>query len=266
MGVYCHGWLQRVRHEKRRRSLDAALAREPVRVQYSGHGYGRKPRSIQYGRFCPHPAGLRSRPVRQELAATASMRNCAISKFRSVRPRPFREFLPDLMNSEIPPFTRREFGELAPFICASNYPTNALGKADQALAYKAWRFCEQMIEHRAASFGRDRRKACHLDASHPVPANREARWSWSTPPQRYHAVRNRRSPPRRHIGPAGRASYFSLDSSLSRRAAISRCIVRRSLAEKPAAMSLIQGACNSIAESKARCPFSVKTTSLARRW
>jgi len=26
-------------------------------------------------RFCPHPAGLRSRPVRQELGATASVRD-----------------------------------------------------------------------------------------------------------------------------------------------------------------------------------------------
>ena len=68
-----NSWLQRVRHEKHRRSPTARLAKEPARVQYSACGYGRKPRSIQHGRFCPHPAGLRSRPVRQELGATASV-------------------------------------------------------------------------------------------------------------------------------------------------------------------------------------------------
>jgi hypothetical protein len=70
-----NSWLQRVRHEKHRRPPTAGLAKEPARVQYSGCGYGRKPRSIQHGRFCPHPAGLRSRPVRQELGATASVRD-----------------------------------------------------------------------------------------------------------------------------------------------------------------------------------------------
>lgn len=53
----------RVRHEKDRRSPSVALASEPARVQYSGCSHGRKSRSIQHGRFCPHPAGLRSRPV-----------------------------------------------------------------------------------------------------------------------------------------------------------------------------------------------------------
>src|SRR5882757_3975676 len=72
ISVHCHSWLQRVRHEKHRRSPTAGLAKEPARVQYSGCGYGRKPGSIQHGRFCPHPAGLRSRPVRQELGATTS--------------------------------------------------------------------------------------------------------------------------------------------------------------------------------------------------
>jgi hypothetical protein len=71
--VHCHSWLQRVRHEKHRRSPTAGLAKEPARVQYSGCAYGRKPGSIQHGRFCPHPAGLRSRPVRQELGATTSL-------------------------------------------------------------------------------------------------------------------------------------------------------------------------------------------------
>src|SRR6202048_1651060 len=73
ISVHCHSWLQRVRYEKHRRSPTAGLAKEPARVQYSGCGYGRKPGSIQHGRFCPHPAGLRSRPVRQELGATASL-------------------------------------------------------------------------------------------------------------------------------------------------------------------------------------------------
>src|SRR3984893_10576172 len=46
----------------------ASLAKEPARVQYLGCGYGRKPGSIQHGRFCPHPAaikdgtGVRGRP------------------------------------------------------------------------------------------------------------------------------------------------------------------------------------------------------------
>jgi hypothetical protein len=69
-----HSWLQRVHHEKHRRSPNAGLAKEPARVRYSGCCYGRKPGSIQHGRSCPHPAGLRSRPVRQELGATASVK------------------------------------------------------------------------------------------------------------------------------------------------------------------------------------------------
>ena len=75
ISVHCHSWLQRERHEKHRRSPPAGLAKEPARVQYAGCGYGRKPGSIQHGRFCPHPAGLRSRPVRQELEATTSVRD-----------------------------------------------------------------------------------------------------------------------------------------------------------------------------------------------
>ena len=63
---------ERVRHEKHRRSPTPVLAREPARVQYSGCGYDRKPGSIQPGRFCPHPAGLRSRPVPQQLGVTTS--------------------------------------------------------------------------------------------------------------------------------------------------------------------------------------------------
>lgn len=66
---------KRVRYEKHRRSPTAGLAKEPARVQYSGCGYGRKPGSIQHGRFCPHPAILQSRPLRQELGATASVRD-----------------------------------------------------------------------------------------------------------------------------------------------------------------------------------------------
>jgi bacterioferritin-associated ferredoxin len=73
ISVHCHSWLQRVRHEKHRRSPTPGLAKEPARVQYSGCGYGRKPGSIQHGRFCPHPAGPRSRPVPQELGATTSL-------------------------------------------------------------------------------------------------------------------------------------------------------------------------------------------------
>jgi hypothetical protein len=63
-------WLQRVRHEKHRRSPTPVLAREPARVQYSGCGYDRKPGSIQPGRSCPHPTGLRSRPVPRQLGVT----------------------------------------------------------------------------------------------------------------------------------------------------------------------------------------------------
>src|SRR6266478_9666858 len=63
---------KRVRYEKHLRSPTAGLAKEPARVQYSGCGYGRKPGSIQHGRFCPYPAGMRSRPVRQELGVTTS--------------------------------------------------------------------------------------------------------------------------------------------------------------------------------------------------
>src|SRR5882724_543577 len=72
ISVHCHNWLQSVRHEKHRRSPTAGLAKEPARVQCSGCGYGRKPGSIQHGRFCPYPAGMRSRPVRQELGVTTS--------------------------------------------------------------------------------------------------------------------------------------------------------------------------------------------------
>lgn len=73
ISVHCHSRLQRVRHEKHRRFPTAGLAKEPARVQCPGCGYGRKPGSIQHGRFCPHPAGLRSRQVRQELGATTSL-------------------------------------------------------------------------------------------------------------------------------------------------------------------------------------------------
>ena len=53
-------------HDKHRRSLNPVPAREPARVQCSSCGCDRSG-SIQHGRVCPHPAGLRSRPVRQEL-------------------------------------------------------------------------------------------------------------------------------------------------------------------------------------------------------
>ena len=59
-------WLRRSPHDKHRRSLNPVPAREPARVQCSSCGCDRSG-SIQHGRVCPHPAGLRSRPVRQEL-------------------------------------------------------------------------------------------------------------------------------------------------------------------------------------------------------
>lgn len=73
ISVHRHGWLRRVRHETHRRSATAVLARGPAPVRCSGYGPGRKPGSIQHVRFCPHPAGLRSRPVRQELGASATV-------------------------------------------------------------------------------------------------------------------------------------------------------------------------------------------------
>jgi hypothetical protein len=69
ISVHCHDWLRRVRHENYHRSPSEGLAKEPARARYSGQGYDRKPGSIQHGRFCPHPAVLRSRAVRQELRA-----------------------------------------------------------------------------------------------------------------------------------------------------------------------------------------------------
>jgi hypothetical protein len=72
-GVHRHSRLRSAGHEKYRRSPAAGLEKEPARVRYPGCGHGRQPGSIQHGRPCPHPAGLRSRPLRRELAATASL-------------------------------------------------------------------------------------------------------------------------------------------------------------------------------------------------
>jgi hypothetical protein len=62
-----------------------------------------------------------------------------------------------------------------------------------------------------------------------------------------------------------RSSSSSLPSSFFRSAATTQRTVSMSLTDSPSERQLTQGACNSIAASKVRLPFSVSTTSWARR-
>jgi hypothetical protein len=62
-----------------------------------------------------------------------------------------------------------------------------------------------------------------------------------------------------------RSSISSLPSSFFRSAATTQRTVSMSLIDSPSERPLTQGACNSIAASKVRFPFSVSTMSWARR-